>query len=431
MLTVVPTPIGNMGDITLRALETLRCCDLVAAEDTRHTGLLLKHHQIQKPFVSLHEHNEAARSAQIMPRLLEGLHVALVSDAGTPAISDPGSRLIRQCLDAGVAVTVLPGACAATTALVGSGLAASSFFFGGFLPNKSGRREKTLREALARDCPSVYYESPHRLLKTLSCLEALDPARPLCVARELTKHFEEFRRGTPLELLAHYQTHPPKGEICLVLGPPPPSNQAAKDPALAGKPARAEDGLMQSSLSHADRRNSIPRNESRRAFTLVEILVGMAVIATLAAILWPTVTVGLAKSESTRCLGNLRALGVALNLYLAENQGIMPELAAARSSRTEEEPVIDTVLDSYVDDPRVFRCPADHGLAQATGTSYFYNSTLGGQPVATMNFLGLIEGASRIPVLVDKEGWHRNNSPRVNHLFADGHATSELRLFAQ
>ncbi|MEX1119701.1 MAG: 16S rRNA (cytidine(1402)-2'-O)-methyltransferase [Terrimicrobiaceae bacterium] len=235
MLSIVPTPIGNLGDITLRALEILHACDLVAAEDTRHTGILLKHHGISKPQVSLHEHNEASRSADLVQRMLGGLHVALVSDAGTPGISDPGLRLIRETRQAGIPMEVLPGPCAAITALVGSGFDTSSFTFGGFLPNKSGRRARILAEALDRPHTSIFYESPHRILKSLEALHAIDPACEVCVARELTKHFEENLNGTPAELLAHFQTRPPKGEFCLLL--------AGKD-ARAKTPARhqAEEG---------------------------------------------------------------------------------------------------------------------------------------------------------------------------------------------
>ncbi len=222
MLSVVPTPIGNLGDITLRALDTLRNCDLVAAEDTRHSGLLLKHHGIDKPFVSLHEHNEASRTANLLPRILGGLHVSLITDAGTPALSDPGARIVRGCIDAGVPVTVLPGASAITTSLVGSGLALDGgFYFGGFVPNKSGRRERVLRAALASGHVCLFFESPHRLVKSLGILAALDPGRPLCVARELTKRFEDYRRGTAPDLLAHFTQSPPRGEICLVIGAEP------------------------------------------------------------------------------------------------------------------------------------------------------------------------------------------------------------------
>lgn len=217
MLTVVPTPIGNLQDITLRALEALRGADVVAAEDTRHSGLLLHHHGISKPMVSLHEHNEASRSAALVEDIAQGRNVALVTDAGMPGISDPGFRLIRACRERNLPVTVLPGPSAVPTALVGSGFPTDSFYFGGFLPVKSGRRQSELERAAAREETSVYFESPHRLLKSLEVLAASAPEITVCVARELTKKFEEFRRGKPAELVAHYQQHPPKGEITLVL----------------------------------------------------------------------------------------------------------------------------------------------------------------------------------------------------------------------
>ena len=217
MLYVVPTPIGNLGDISLRALEILQQADVVAAEDTRHSGLLLHHHGLKKPMVSFHEHNEAMRTAELLGRLRAGEKIALVTDAGTPSISDPGARLVRACADAGLAYTILPGPCAAITALVGSGLDAGAFAFDGFLPVKSGQRQNVLSAAVARDGTSIFYESPHRLLKSLEVLAALAPERFVCVARELTKKFEEYRRALPAELVAHYTTHPPKGEICLLV----------------------------------------------------------------------------------------------------------------------------------------------------------------------------------------------------------------------
>ncbi|MFZ4588168.1 MAG: 16S rRNA (cytidine(1402)-2'-O)-methyltransferase [Terrimicrobiaceae bacterium] len=217
MLSVVPTPIGNRQDITLRAIECLKSADLVAAEDTRHSGMLLHHLGIKKPFVSLHGHNESSRCGELAERIAGGAHVALVTDAGTPGISDPGRRLVEECVSRGLPVTVLPGACAATTALVGSGFPCDRFFFGGFLPVKSGRRARELSEAAARGETSVFYESPHRLEKTLAALAEIAPQRRVCVARELTKTFEEYRRGTASELLTHFQSHPPKGEITLLI----------------------------------------------------------------------------------------------------------------------------------------------------------------------------------------------------------------------
>jgi 16S rRNA (cytidine1402-2'-O)-methyltransferase len=217
MLYVVATPIGNLDDITLRALEVLKSVDVIAAEDTRHSGNLLKHFEIRKPLVSYHEHNEAMRSDELVGRLAEGENVALISDAGMPGLSDPGARLIRKCIERGVPYTIVPGASAILTALVGSGLAADSFCFRGFLPVKSGQREREVRAALEREATTIFFESPYRILKTLAACAELAPDRQLCVARELTKKFEEFRRGTPAELLSHYEAHPAKGEITLVI----------------------------------------------------------------------------------------------------------------------------------------------------------------------------------------------------------------------
>jgi 16S rRNA (cytidine1402-2'-O)-methyltransferase len=217
MLYVVATPIGNLGDITLRALEVLKGVDLVAAEDTRHSGLLLKHFEIKKPFVSYHEHNEAARTVELVDRLARGEKVALITDAGTPGLSDPGLRLIRECINRELPFTIVPGPSAILTALLGSGFSTEKFSFRGFLPVKSGQRERELRAAAEGEETAIFFESPYRLLKTIQACIAIMPHRQLCVARELTKKFEEFRRGTAAELLAHYEAHPAKGEIVLVV----------------------------------------------------------------------------------------------------------------------------------------------------------------------------------------------------------------------
>ena len=217
MLYIVATPIGNLGDITLRALEVLKEVNLVAAEDTRHSGILLKHYQIAKPLISYHQHNEAMRTAQLIERLAAGEKIALITDAGSPGISDPGGRLIRECIKRELPFTIIPGPSSILTALVGSGFSTEKLFFGGFLPVKSGQRERELRAAAAREETSVYFESPYRLTKTLKASIGILQDRQLCVARELTKKFEEFRRGTAAELLAHYEKHPPKGEIVLVI----------------------------------------------------------------------------------------------------------------------------------------------------------------------------------------------------------------------
>jgi 16S rRNA (cytidine1402-2'-O)-methyltransferase len=217
MLYVVATPIGNLSDITLRALEVLKSVHLIAAEDTRHSGILLKHFQIKKPLVSYHEHNEAMRTVQLVERLAAGENVALVTDAGTPGLSDPGARLIRECIRRDLPFTIIPGPSSILTALVGSGFSSQKFFFAGFLPVKSGQRERELRAASARDETTLFFESPYRLTKTLKACIDIMPDRQLCVARELTKKFEEFRGGTASELLAHYEAHLPKGEIVLLI----------------------------------------------------------------------------------------------------------------------------------------------------------------------------------------------------------------------
>jgi 16S rRNA (cytidine1402-2'-O)-methyltransferase len=217
MLYVVATPIGNLGDITLRSLEVLKSADVVAAEDTRHSGLLLKHFGIKKPFVSYHEHNEAARTVELVERLVRGENVALITDAGMPALSDPGLRLIRECISRKLSFTIVPGPSSILTALLGSGFATDKFSFRGFLPVKSGQRERQLQKAFETEETTLFFESPYRLLKTLQACNTIMPERQLCVARELTKKFEEFRRGTAAELLAHYEAHPAKGEIVLVV----------------------------------------------------------------------------------------------------------------------------------------------------------------------------------------------------------------------
>jgi 16S rRNA (cytidine1402-2'-O)-methyltransferase len=222
MLSIVGTPIGNLGDLTYRAADTLRACDLIAAEDTRHAGILLAHYQIKKPLISYHEHNEAQRTAELIPRLREeNLHLALVSDAGMPTINDPGGRLIAACVAEGLALEVIPGVSALTTALAGAGLPTAEVYFGGFLPNTSGRRENVLRQAVELGITAIFFESPHRIERTLAVLAEIAPGSKVCVARELTKKFEEFRRGTPAEVLAHYQAKPPKGEITFLVNAAP------------------------------------------------------------------------------------------------------------------------------------------------------------------------------------------------------------------
>ncbi len=222
-LYLVATPIGNLADITLRALDTLRGCDSVACEDTRHSGRLLKHHEIKVPLLSLNEHNEARRIPEIIERLQQGKSVALISDAGTPTVSDPGQRLVQAVVTAGLRVEPIPGPSAPIAALSASGLATTPFYFGGFLPHKKGARSKELLVAAQRSCTSVYFESPYRLVDTLAMLATEQPDKRVVVAREITKRFEDFQRGTASFLLSHFQNRPPKGEICLLIEASTPS----------------------------------------------------------------------------------------------------------------------------------------------------------------------------------------------------------------
>jgi 16S rRNA (cytidine1402-2'-O)-methyltransferase len=211
-LAVCATPIGNLDDITLRVLDELRAADAILCEDTRHTRVLLERHDISARLLSYHEHNEAKRTAELLPRLEAGERIALVSDAGLPGISDPGARLIAAALEAGVPVTVLPGPSAVETALVASGFAGGAYRFVGFLP----RGAKALG-GVSGDDPVVAFESPQRLPATLRALAEADPERPVAVCRELTKKFEEVVRGTAAEVAARFPD-PPKGEITIVLG---------------------------------------------------------------------------------------------------------------------------------------------------------------------------------------------------------------------
>lgn len=216
-LHLVATPIGNLEDITLRALRILREADAIYAEDTRHTAVLLAHYEIRKPLLSCHEHNERMRCEEMARRVAEGQRIALVSDAGSPGISDPGFRAVRACVEQGLAVEAIPGPCALVAALSASGLPTHEFHFVGFLPVKSGACERKLRELEAVSGTLVFYESPHRLLRTLERIAVVYPERRVVVAREITKKFEEFRRGTAGELQTHFEHHPPRGEIVLLV----------------------------------------------------------------------------------------------------------------------------------------------------------------------------------------------------------------------
>jgi 16S rRNA (cytidine1402-2'-O)-methyltransferase len=229
VLFVVGSPIGNLGDITYRALEALREADLIACEDTRHSAILLAHYGIRKPLVSFHEHNEARRTAELLPKLLAGTKIALLTDAGMPGISDPGFRLVAACRQSGVPLTILPGPSSVLTALVGSGAPTEPFYFGGFLPTKSGQRQNELAQALKRSCTSLYFESPYRLVKSLEVLDQTAPDRWICVAREMTKRFEEFRQGSVREILEHFRSSPARGEVTLVIAPPKKTKTSSEE----------------------------------------------------------------------------------------------------------------------------------------------------------------------------------------------------------
>ncbi|MBS1535538.1 MAG: 16S rRNA (cytidine(1402)-2'-O)-methyltransferase [Bacteroidetes bacterium] len=214
-LYLVPTPIGNLEDMTFRAIRILKEADLILAEDTRTSGKLLKHFDISTPMHSHHMHNEHKTVEQIVGRLQSGQTIALISDAGTPAISDPGFLLTRACVEQGIEVECLPGATAFVPALVNSGLPNDRFVFEGFLPEKKGRQTRYL--ALAEETRTmIFYVSPHKLVKTLTeIVQYFGPDRPLCVSRELSKLHEENRRGTAAEVLQYFQAKPPKGEIVM------------------------------------------------------------------------------------------------------------------------------------------------------------------------------------------------------------------------
>lgn len=218
-LYLVGTPIGNLADITLRGLHILKSVSAIACEDTRHSGRLLSHHGIRSRLISLNEHNEARRIPEIVVLLQQGNSVALISDAGMPTVSDPGQRLVQSVVAAGLRVEGIPGPSAVLTALAASGLPTTPFYFGGFLPHKKGQRNTELTAALGRDCTSVYFESPYRIVDTLAMIAEQAPEHRVVVARELTKKFEEFQRGPARNVLSHYQSKTPKGEITLVIAP--------------------------------------------------------------------------------------------------------------------------------------------------------------------------------------------------------------------
>lgn len=236
-LVICATPIGNLEDVTLRVLRELAEADLVLCEDTRRTRVLLERHGIQATLVANERHREARRVAEVLPRLQAGERIALVSDAGLPGVNDPGARLIRAAIDAGVEVTVLPGASAVETALVASGLLGERYAFLGYAPRTPAGRSALWQELAATAWPVVLFEAPGRVPDTLASLAAVDPGRPVAVCRELTKRFEEIVRGTAVELAARF-AEPPRGEVTIVVGP---GAAAPRDEQLAAGRAAVDD----------------------------------------------------------------------------------------------------------------------------------------------------------------------------------------------
>ncbi len=219
MLYIVSTPIGNLSDITFRAVEALKACDLILCEDTRHSLKLLQHYSIEKPLKSYHQFNEEKATTALLPLLQEGKTVCLISDAGTPLISDPGFPLIQMCIREKIPYSPLPGPCALIDALVGSGLPANKFQFIGFLPQKRTDLAASIADMACYDGTSICYESPHRILDSITLMNEIIPERKACLARELTKRFETFIQGTVHEIALTCEKETPKGEIVLLLAP--------------------------------------------------------------------------------------------------------------------------------------------------------------------------------------------------------------------
>jgi 16S rRNA (cytidine1402-2'-O)-methyltransferase len=266
-LYLVATPIGNLQDITPRALEVLRTVDTVACEDTRHTGKLLHHFGIKQKLISYHEHNEEARAAELAGHLAEGRSVAVVSDAGTPAICDPSFRIVQKAHEIGARVVPIPGPAAFVSAVVASGLPTDSIFFGGFLPSKKGERQKRLEEV--RDVPAtlVFYETPHRLAKSLvDCLAVLGN-RQAAVARELTKLHEEIVKGDLDKLGRHFNDNPPKGEIVVVIDRQRETAHAPKEGSIADRVAGLEaEGMdRKNALKKAAKEFGLSKSEAYRS----------------------------------------------------------------------------------------------------------------------------------------------------------------------
>jgi 16S rRNA (cytidine1402-2'-O)-methyltransferase len=266
LLLVCPTPIGNLGDVTLRVLDALREADVVACEDTRRTRVLLDRHGIRTPLVSYHEHNERARAAELVGRLVEGARVALVSDAGMPLVNDPGYVLLQGAVEAGVRVEVLPGPSAVVTALVASALPVGTWRFAGYLP----RKRAALEAVFGAGETVVAFESPRRLAASLASLAGADPARPVAVCRELTKLHEEVRRGSASELAERYRENPPRGEVVLVIGAAPARESQLPDALAALREIVAAGARARPAAAAVARLTGVAANELYRELTRAE-----------------------------------------------------------------------------------------------------------------------------------------------------------------
>jgi 16S rRNA (cytidine1402-2'-O)-methyltransferase len=269
-LYLVATPIGNLEDITLRALRIMREVDQIACEDTRHTLKLLNHFEIHKPLVSYHEHNELTRAPELVLAMEEGATIALVSDAGMPLVSDPGHRLVTLAIRHHIPVVPIPGASALLTALSASGLPNEEFLFLGFLPARSGERQRALERLRIEDRTLIFYEAPHRIGDTIADAVAILGDRPACLAREVTKMHEEFRRGKLTELFQSLEAHPAKGEITLVIGPPEKSAPGANLDTAQSLAARVDELMHQAKLDRkealklAAKERGIPKRDAYR-----------------------------------------------------------------------------------------------------------------------------------------------------------------------
>jgi 16S rRNA (cytidine1402-2'-O)-methyltransferase len=262
-LYLVATPIGNLEDITLRALRILREADQIAAEDTRHTQKLLSHYEISRPLVSYHEHNEVTRAPELVAALEQGAKIALVSDAGMPLVSDPGHRLVALCVQHHIPVVPVPGASAAVAALAASGLPNEEFLFVGFLPQRSGERRRAFERLRIEDRTLILYEAPHRIAECVADAREILGDRPACVARELTKVHEEFRRGLLSEIEESLRERPAKGEITFLIGAAVASAGAAVD-LSQGLAERVEELIKQAKL---DRKEALKLAAKERGLT--------------------------------------------------------------------------------------------------------------------------------------------------------------------